>query len=747
MAHAAGGPSSSDDERRDDRQDRREDRRRDRGDRDRDGRHRGSPSSSHKRSRRERDPDYGGGGGAGERRATENDGERRYNGRSDHYDRHGWGRSEHGDNEGHHLRPHPDGHRGDLHNGPRRGEGGMMTYKQFMLELEDDVSPAESLQRYEEYKKECTDSQKKAFFAQHKEEDWLKDKYEPGRLESIMARRNENAVTSSKDFLAELQAGKLECGPAATRSIADAPSDEDADHGAKRRRHSSHQVADRKQDADAAPLAPAGLSSPERVKLDVIMARGLITKLDAEKGVNDSNPLAKSDSKDDDSEMVVIQGPSQARSLEGTELLDVLLTYLWRVHGVDYYGGTELKGLLKGLRHLRSGKAVVDDNEAATTEWAKKVDAAWEARLQGGDVLGRMLGKERQEEALGAYVKKIRDEKYGWKYGCGAKGCVKLFHGPEFVLKHLRLKHAELVESAVAAAREETYLSNYLNDSEAPLDPTAPIPRPMQARMSDLREKLDRHRAQTGRGQAGREYERRVDDWQPERGGNREWEQGKGSMQAGPPAGPRFDPYQPSDVDRYGRMPPLPLPLQPDPGLNDRRHFPPGPAVVNDRFAHHGPGGPPFKAPCLGGGPEPLFDPFGPPPPGPGFPPEGVAPPPMLIPVPGAGPLGPFVPAPPEVAMRMMRDREVLEQQDGREGGHGGGPPMGGGFNDVGARPEMGREPTGAPRGGPRGRNLDSRLGRGAPVLVFPPAGQTARADPRSVRRQAPHTHTHWTID
>ena len=59
-------------------------------------------------------------------------------------------------------------------------------------------------------------------------------------------------------------------------------------------------------------------------------------------------------------------------------------------------------------------------------------------------------------------MRKIRDEKYGWKYGCGAKGCTKLFHGPEFVHKHLKLKHSDLVSDVVAKAREELYFQNYM---------------------------------------------------------------------------------------------------------------------------------------------------------------------------------------------------------------------------------------------------------------------------------------------
>lgn len=60
-----------------------------------------------------------------------------------------------------------------------------------------------------------------------------------------------------------------------------------------------------------------------------------------------------------------------------------------------------------------------------------------------------MAAKEKLDAAaadlLDPHVRKIRDDKYGWKYGCEAKGCAKLFHASEFVYKHLKLKHPELV--------------------------------------------------------------------------------------------------------------------------------------------------------------------------------------------------------------------------------------------------------------------------------------------------------------
>ncbi|CAK9147631.1 unnamed protein product [Ilex paraguariensis] len=93
---------------------------------------------------------------------------------------------------------------------------------------------------------------------------------------------------------------------------------------------------------------------------------------------------------------------------------------------------------------------------------------------------------------------------------------------------------------------------------------------------------------------------------------------------------------------------------------------------------------------------EPMFDTFG----GQGMhvtPFASDIPPPLLMPVPGAGPLGPFVPAPPEVAMRMLREQ--------------GGPSP---FEGSGRHGRSG-----------------SQLSGPAPIIALPPAFQQ---DPRRLR-------------
>lgn len=162
--------------------------------------------------------------------------------------------------------------------------------------------------------------------------------------------------------------------------------------------------------------------------------------------------------------VIIIRGLTSVKGLEGIELLDTLITYLWRIHGLDYYGMVETSEP-KGLRHVRAeGKST--DMIGTGAEWEKKLDSRWQERLQSQDPLEIMTAKEKIDtaavEALDPYVRKIRDEKYGWKYGCGAKGCTKLFHAAEFVHKHLKLKHPELVMDLTVKVREELYFQNYM---------------------------------------------------------------------------------------------------------------------------------------------------------------------------------------------------------------------------------------------------------------------------------------------
>ncbi|KAL2507385.1 Serrate RNA effector molecule [Forsythia ovata] len=494
---------------------------------------------------------------------------------------------------------------------------GMMSYKQFIQELEDDILPAEAERRYQEYKSEYISTQKRAYFNAHKDEEWLKDKYHPTNLLAVIERRNELARKSAKDFQLDLQSGTLDLGPAVNPSSnkseqASEPNSEDeADMGSKRRRHGRGSTEE-----SAAPKAHPVSSEPRRIQFDVEQAQALVRKLDSEKGIED-NILCRVDNdrtgrdkshSGSSGPVIIIRGLTSIKGLEGVELLETLLTYLWRIHGVDYYGMVE-RNEAKGLRHVRvDGKN--SDVTGNGSEWEKKLDSQWQERLQALDPLEVMTAKEKIDaaaaEALDPHVRKIRDEKYGWKYGCGAKGCTKLFHASEFVHKHLKLKHTDLALELTSKVREELYFENYMNDENAPGG--TPIMQP-----SILKEKPQRRRPGP---------DNRITD---ERGSRRERDnRANGSEQFDMLENPQSGDF-PSNNDGA-------------PGNNSD---------------------------------EPMFDTYG----GQGIhvaPFPSDIPPPVLMPVPGAGPLGPFVPAPPEVAMRMFRDQGGPSPFDGGRNGRSG---------------------------------------------------------------------------
>ncbi|XP_043706129.1 serrate RNA effector molecule-like isoform X1 [Telopea speciosissima] len=525
------------------------------------------------------------------------------------------------------------GGHGDASNSGSTQREGFMSYKQFIQELEDDILPAEAERRYQEYRSEYISTQKRAYFDAHKDEDWLRDKYHPTNLLSVIERRNENARKIIKDFLLDLQSGTLDLGPGInvassnkSGQASDPNSEDEADAGGKRRRHGRGPA--KENDLLAAPKAHPVSSEPRRIQADIEQALALVRKLDREKGIEE-NILCTADNDKMDGEkshggsmgpIIIIRGLTSVKGLEGIELLDTLLTYLWRIHGLDYYGMTETNEA-KGLRHVRTEGKSQDETSAAGAEWENKHDSFWQGRLQGQDPLEIMTAKEKIDaaavEALDPCVRKIRDEKYGWKYGCGAKGCTKLFHAAEFVYKHLRLKHPELVMELTAKVREDLYFQNYMNDVDAPGG--QPVMQQPQ-----LKEKLPPPR------RAGLENRLRDD-----RGNRRE-----------------HDRADINGDERYDRAENSP-----------------------SRDFQSNAGG------LEGGNPdEPMYDVYGgqgmraaPP-----FPSDIPPPPPVLMPVPGAGPLGPFVPAPPEVAMRMLREQGGPSPYEGSGRKGRSGPQVGG---------------------------------------------------------------------
>lgn len=213
-------------------------------------------------------------------------------------------------------------------------------------------------------------------------------------------------------------------------------------------------------------------SNLKRILNDINLERSLIKKLDREKGIEENILLVDKDSKVDiidGGPLVILKSCKHIKKLEGVELLEMLRIYLWRVHFVDYYGMMEYKDKPKKNRLKSAPKAKINESGIEDTiflEWEKKLETTWQTRLQTSDVIESMFGKEMLQttsrDALDPFVRKIRDEKYGWKYGCSVKGCTKLFHGAEFVHKHLKLKHSDLVTKVILKVQEELYFQNYM---------------------------------------------------------------------------------------------------------------------------------------------------------------------------------------------------------------------------------------------------------------------------------------------
>ncbi|TVU05046.1 hypothetical protein EJB05_48194 [Eragrostis curvula] len=436
-------------------------------------------------------------------------------------------------------------------------------------ELEDDISPVEAQSRYEEYKSEYIRTQKKAYFDLHKNEDWLKNKYHPTNLESVIERRNELARTTANEFFLDLQNGSLDTGPGLTGSVV-----------SKSGNNSSVTAND--------------------LVLRLVEFELTLNRLKLSFGI-ENNVLSATDNDKSEPPIVIIRGSSTVKGLEGVELLDTLVTYLWRIHGVDYYGMSETNEP-KGLRHVRADARTYNGASSNATEWENKLDSFWRDRIEGQDPQRRRL-MQLLLDVLDPYVRKIRDEKYGWKYGCGAKGCTKLFHAPEFVQKHLKLKHTDVVVELTSKVREDVYFENYMNDPKAPggtpiMQQSAPRGKgrqrpPIESRLRDER---------------GRRFDRNADS--PPHDGPGE-----------NPDDPIFDSY--GDPMMHGAFPPdIPAPpvLMPVPGAGPLGPFIPAPPEVAMRMMRDQGGPPPFEPPVAPhprkagrggippmGGPSPIF--------------------------------------------------------------------------------------------------------------------------------------------
>ena len=199
---------------------------------------------------------------------------------------------------------------------------------------------------------------------------------------------------------------------------------------------------------------------------DLNQARLLISKVDAEKGIHE-NLLLSSQQNGIFAQFVhVKKSDGSITTLGRYEMLNVVITYLWDVHAINYYGMAEL------------GKDLITREEISLSaaEVEQRLDSVWQGRLQAGNPLNVSVGKYKMEclvnRNLCAHFAIVEKEKGDGHikiiYVCKENSCGKCCKSYGDIIAHFHDEHSEVVEGYSAEAREEIYLENYMNDPFAP---------------------------------------------------------------------------------------------------------------------------------------------------------------------------------------------------------------------------------------------------------------------------------------
>mmetsp|Transcript_34343 Transcript_34343/g.55549 ORF Transcript_34343/g.55549 Transcript_34343/m.55549 type:complete len:346 (+) Transcript_34343:1541-2578(+) len=166
---------------------------------------------------------------------------------------------------------------------------------------------------------------------------------------------------------------------------------------------------------------------------------------------------------------------------QGKDLLDRLIWYLRGVHAMCYYCGEEFESEDEltgkcGKLHMRKQKKVQTEETQATEPETKDKDSK-EANNFESSLDNRVRSKldhiaaaeahtKEAEEALNKLLEDFFTKNIvlleAEKYRCAL--CTKLFRGPEFVRKHISLKHETNIAGVKTKARLEQFFNNYAND-------------------------------------------------------------------------------------------------------------------------------------------------------------------------------------------------------------------------------------------------------------------------------------------
>jgi hypothetical protein len=70
-----------------------------------------------------------------------------------------------------------------MYNNTNNARGGLFTYRQFMLRLPEDVTPAEAERQYNAYRQSHAKLVREEYFRQHSHESWLHAQFHPSSFE------------------------------------------------------------------------------------------------------------------------------------------------------------------------------------------------------------------------------------------------------------------------------------------------------------------------------------------------------------------------------------------------------------------------------------------------------------------------------------------------------------------------------------------------------------------------------------
>jgi hypothetical protein len=115
-----------------------------------------------------------------------------------------------------------------------------------------------------------------------------------------------------------------------------------------------------------------------------------------------------------------------------------------------------------GAAHVRSNKQGVFAGTSIEREWVTNLDDKINKRISDPSELTSPIGKDLTERIVDEFCDRQTKLIEEGKFACGL--CQKLFKGPQFVKKHIHLKHPEEVDKMKDKALEEQYFLNYFED-------------------------------------------------------------------------------------------------------------------------------------------------------------------------------------------------------------------------------------------------------------------------------------------